>query len=98
MEPVLTQKLLNSIGLFMDIVGAFLVASEVVRKFHGIKLTVGQSWDTMTDPPKETEEFKSWSERTFWIMKLGLFFLTVGFLLQIAANWTREILVLFGYS
>jgi len=97
MDILLAKKLLNSAGLAMDIVGAILVANEVVRRFRGIRITVGQSWSTMTDPPQETEEFQSWSRRTFRIMRLGLISLVAGFILQALSNWVEEIQCLLGF-
>lgn len=61
MTILLLQKSMNSTGLVLDIIGAILVANEIFRRFRGTRLTVGQSWSTMTDPPKETEAFQGWS-------------------------------------
>jgi len=56
--------ILNSIGLVFDIVGVWLVAYEVVKKFKGNEL---MGWDASflgaTPPSKKTPEFKSWEKK-----------------------------------
>jgi hypothetical protein len=86
-----TVPLLNIIGIFCDIIGAFLVASEVVRQFHGEKYrsSAQMSFDSsyvITQPAQESEEFQAWDLKKYRHMKFGLAILTVGFLLQIFAN------------
>jgi hypothetical protein len=83
--------LLNIIGIICDIIGAFLVASEVVRQFHGKKYqgNAQMSFDSsyvITQPAQETEVFQAWDANKYRNMKFGLAFLTLGFLLQIFAN------------
>jgi hypothetical protein len=51
MNPAFLQKVLSSVGLAMDMVGAFLVAIQVFRKFRGIKTVLGKTYGTMHDPP-----------------------------------------------
>ena len=86
----------NSIGLVLDIVGAWLVAWEVVRQYRGKR---SQSSDTpvvgvvggFAPAPEvtETPEYVAWEKRKYLLMKLGLLFLTLGFVLQIVSNWCR---------
>jgi hypothetical protein len=71
----------------MDMIGAFLVAIQVVRRFREIKTVLGQTYGTMLNPPQETEEFRAWEKTNFRINLLGLAFLFVGFLLQCVSNW-----------
>ena len=89
MNPETVQKLLNSVGLAMNTVGAFLVATEAVRRFKGIKTRLGQTYGTFLNPPEETEEFKAWSKTNFWLSISGLVLLFLGFLFQLASNWVR---------
>jgi hypothetical protein len=73
----------------MDMIGALLVATEAVRRFKGIKTTLGQTYGTFLHPPKETEEFKVWSKANFRLSICGLFLLFLGFLFQLAGNWAK---------
>jgi hypothetical protein len=68
-------------------VGAALVAAEAVRRFKGIKTTLGQTYGTFLNPPEETGEFKAWNIANFRFTMWGLVLLFVGFLLQLASNW-----------
>jgi hypothetical protein len=83
--------LLNIVGIVFDIVGAFFIASEVVRQFRGQKYKGSAGWTfdssvTMTPPATETEEYKAWDRRKYRRMKIGLALLVLGFGLQIVAN------------
>ena len=83
--------LINIVGIVCDIVGAFFVASEVVRQFHGNKYkgSSTMSFDSSISsnpPPTETEEYKLWDRRKYRNMKIGLALLTFGFALQVLAN------------
>ena len=84
-------QILNIVGISFDIVGAFFVATEVVRQFSGdpFKGHGGMNFDssfTVVPPPKKTEEYEGWERRKFRNMKVGLSFLVIGFGLQIVAN------------
>lgn len=93
------QPLINSLGLLLDIVGAWLVGWEVVRQFHGKKVEVyggvlradylGSNGTPVVAGQKteETKEFLLWEAGKYLRMKLGLGFLSVGFILQIVSNW-----------
>ena len=82
---------LNSIGLIFDIIGAWLVASEVVQQFRGKKFEdvriggfrIGSPGDEIV---KETPEYKLFDAAKYYRMKWGLAFLTLGFFLQILSN------------
>jgi len=58
------QAVVNSGGLVFDIVGAWLVAWEVVNQFHGEKLTrsvgIPVSSVVVSRRPVETGEYKTW--------------------------------------
>lgn len=78
---------INTIGLIFDIAGAWLVALEVVRKFHGKKIDKDPHLYAADDPPYETEEYKKWESSKHKFMWYGLICLTIGFGLQIASNY-----------
>lgn len=79
----------TSIGLICDIVGALLVANEVVRIFKGpATIDVGDagcfngSTNIVSNP-----QFEEHERRKRKIMKWGLSFLLVGFILQGVGTW-----------
>lgn len=86
-------QLINSLGLVFDILGAWFVAVEVVRQFQGRRYGNGEGWSSgnyvEVQSPQETSEYASYEIWKYSKMKWGLFFLTVGFLLQLASNWVR---------
>jgi hypothetical protein len=52
-------KIINSAGLISDLVGAWLVAIEVVRKYRGEKYQKPDgTWPSAFEGPKETEAYK----------------------------------------
>jgi hypothetical protein len=79
------------LGLVFDIIGAWFVAWEVVRQFHGKKhepvCIITCSDMSAGPPPVETEDFKKWEKQKYFRMKLGLAALTIGFILQILSNF-----------
>lgn len=87
-------RVINSAGLVLDIVGAFLVASEVVRQYRGKKYEEPQGF-VISKPfitgleVKETAEYAGWEVRRYRSMKCGLVCLTTGFLFQIVSTWLR---------
>lgn len=86
--------ILNIVGITFDIVGAYLVATEVVRQFKGLPYRgrAGINFDnsfTVVPPPEKTDEFERWEALKYKRMKLGLGLLTLGFGLQILANFLQ---------
>lgn len=85
-----TYLIINSIGLIADIVGAFLVSSEVVKQFRGKKfnnIAVGEAHlGGDDDLIKESPEYQSFEKTKYTNMKIGLVFLVIGFSLQIISN------------
>lgn len=69
------------VGLVSDIIGAWFVAFEVVRKFEGEMVRV-KPWNVDTDIPEITPEYRAWEQRRNRWMKRGLGFLTFGFAFQ----------------
>lgn len=82
---------INSLGLLMDILGAWLVAWEVYKKFHGKKYKGGDGVIGAGYVPGtyETDEYKKWEILRNKRMLIGLIFLTLGFIFQIASNWLK---------
>jgi hypothetical protein len=79
--------LTNILGVIFDLVGAYLVAFEVVRKFRGRPFADSFTFDESVQlAPQPTEEHRQWELRKFTYMKWGLALLTVGFVLQLIAN------------
>jgi hypothetical protein len=85
-----TYLIINSIGLFSDIIGAFFVSSEVVKEFKGKKfneIDVGNAHlNGGDDLIRESPEYQSFEKNKYTNMKIGLVFLVIGFLLQIISN------------
>ena len=83
--------LANMIGIAMDIFGAYFVAYEVVRRYHGEKYESGIGSGPIggvltNDSPIETLEFQAFERRRFRNMRVGMALLTFGFALQFLAN------------
>ena len=69
-------KIINSIGLLLDIICAWLVAVEVF-KFKGDKYHKPDgTWRSAFEGTQETDQFKKWEQNKYWYMKIGLTFLT----------------------
>ena len=81
---------LNSVGLIFDIIGAWLVAYEVVRQFRGQQFErMPTRWGGMP-PPEKTSEFQGWEIRRNRFMFVGLVCLTIGFVPQIISNGSKS--------
>lgn len=102
--------ILNIVGISLDMIGAVLVATEVVSKFKGEKyekavidkptleevdekngdvLTTdafGERMSVVKARPTETVHFKHWQVGSYRKMAWGLFFLLLGFSIQILSN------------
>ncbi|HDY86992.1 MAG TPA: hypothetical protein ENH82_02620 [bacterium] len=85
---MITYKIVNSVGLFLDIIGAWFIAFEVVKQYKGQKFFVeAQTWDdTFGKYPEELPEYTAWEKSKYIKMWIGLFLLTIGFSLQIYSN------------
>jgi hypothetical protein len=89
MSPELLAKIINSVGLVFDIIGACLVAWEVVDKFYGKQYEEAPLIaNGVISAPNKTFDFNKWEHKKYKKMKVGLVFLFFGFLLQILSNWT----------
>lgn len=89
MSPELLPKIINSLGLVLDIIGACLVAWEVVDQYNGNQYEEAPLIANGVIPaPNKTSDFNKWEHKKYKKMKAGLGFLFFGFLLQILSNWT----------
>jgi hypothetical protein len=79
--------LLNIAGIIFDIIGAFLVAAEVVNQFRDKQYRDQITFDPdVSLAPTETDQYKKWAHTKMLKMKIGLAFLVLGFVLQLMAN------------
>ena len=98
------QAIVNSIGLLLDIAGAWFVAWEVIQKYEGKKIQVtggvlrtdyiGSNGTPVVagQITQETNEYKNWELKKYTRMKLGLIFLTMGFIFQLISNWIPKLI------
>jgi|GEM_PF-2063489 len=87
MDAKTISKIINSIGLCVDIAGVWLVAIEVVKQYKGKKFRENPTWNDVIDGPKESLGYEKWQILNHKLMLLGLALLTLGFLLQVVSNW-----------
>ena len=82
----------STIGLIFDVIGAWLVAYEVVNQYRGERfISPNKSMAMMTDtsslPPAAAHpQYRNYETVKYRKMKWGLAFLTIGFILQIVPN------------
>lgn len=81
------SQVISTIGLILDIIGAFLVASEVVSQYKGHQLKPIETRCSQSELPEKTKEYKKWENIKNLKMKIGLALLTIGFLMQITGVW-----------
>jgi hypothetical protein len=90
MTNELITAIANTVGLIAGLIGAWFVGWEVVQKFQGKKYKMDAiETDAMglaTNIP-DSDEFKAWECGKYRKMKIGLGFLTFGFIVQLAATW-----------
>ena len=82
-------QVITMVGLVFDIVGALLVANEVVRVFRGpTTIDIGHSGCIGGGfIPKANPEFEQHEKKKRRTMAWGLAFLLIGFILQIVGTW-----------
>ncbi len=101
MNTYVIAKIINSVGLFFDMIGACFIAIEVIKQYKGKKYYSDDSalGGINTDrSPKDTADYKKWEQAKYEYMKIGLGFLLLGFALQILSNWWAEVVEVFGWS
>jgi hypothetical protein len=80
------KQIITTSGLLFDIIGAILVAIEVVDKFKGQEyIDPGDQY--LSGPAIKMDAFLKWEKRKFFIMSVGLVLLVIGFILQIVSAW-----------
>jgi hypothetical protein len=103
MNIEITSKLISSVGLLFDIAGAWFVAWEVTNQFKGQKTQIkggivkkSNLGHSMVDEQplfiseqttEDTYFFRMWELKKLLKMKIGLFLLTIGFVMQIGSSW-----------
>ncbi|MBK1693696.1 hypothetical protein CKO09_02925 [Chromatium weissei] len=85
------HHLVSTFGLVLDIIGAWLVAYEVVNQYRGQQFEKSQNTPTRRlypDPAgNKTKEYNEWEKSKLTMMSFGLVLLTLGFAVQIAGVW-----------
>ncbi|BAV32429.1 hypothetical protein SCL_0105 [Sulfuricaulis limicola] len=83
------SQIITTIGLACDIVGALLVANEVVRVFREPTTidTGGSGHFGGAFQPTINPTFEQHEKKKHHIMKIGLVFLILGFVLQGVGAW-----------
>jgi hypothetical protein len=99
MSSPIAQPLVNSIGVFVTIVGAILIAVDVTRQYRGKKFEVsvgvartdyaGSDGTPVVSGQNATEtpEYKAWQKTNHRLMFWGLVSILIGGVLQIVASW-----------
>lgn len=78
-----TSTWLSGLGIVATLVGSWLVAYEIVKKFTGVSHTVSTGWGG-AGSAKKTEIFTQWEDKRNRAMWSGLAFITFGSALQLA--------------
>ena len=78
---------LNSAGIIFVMIGAWLVAYEVVNKFKGEPYHKHQISFGASLRPIKTDEYINWEIIRSKVMVSGLVCITIGSLLQIISIW-----------
>ncbi|MGR3173750.1 MAG: hypothetical protein ACUZ8N_04040 [Candidatus Scalindua sp.] len=91
MNTYVIAKIIYSVGLFFNMIGAGLVAWEVINQYKSKKyssrdnnITGGIDADRS---PIDTAGSKKWTLVKYRYMRIGLILLLFGFGLQIVSNW-----------
>lgn len=80
---------INSIGLVLDIIGAFLIAYEIWAPFRRQKYRDDLTMDEGSEPVRETTDYVGWEKEKYCFMLVGLGFLIIGFVLQLVSNFIK---------
>lgn len=88
----MSSQLWTTIGLVMDLFGAWFVAIEIIKKFNGPQTidigNVGALNGSFV--PKPNPEYLAYEKIKHRWMAGGLLFLTLGFLMQIIGTWVSK--------
>ena len=86
MKMNITPNIINSIGLFFDILGAWFVAIEIVYQYKGKTHNEPTIYCNGAFKQDEIPEYTKDKKIKHKAMKFGLALLTAGFVLQIISN------------
>jgi hypothetical protein len=81
------QAIVTTAGLVCDIIGAWLIAFEVVRQYRGTQYKTRGTGYRGESTPEKTGAYITWEHRRSKFMWAGLIFLTIGFAGQSVATW-----------
>jgi hypothetical protein len=84
-----TPQWINTFGISFDIIGAWLVAYEIVKQYNGKKYRDDVTIDELDEPVRETSQYQQWEIKKYKWMWYGLISLTIGFVFQIASTWMK---------
>jgi hypothetical protein len=84
----------NSIGLLFELIGAWFIVWEVFNQYTGTLFGRPKYFDTSDPyPPTTSQRYRDWEKQKYNKIKIGLCCLTLGFVMQIIANWIDQWLV-----
>lgn len=89
------SELIVSLGLVMDVIGAWILAGDIIAEYKGSRYEHEQGSDFVNGisravdgaPPEETQQYKEWVITLRGFRKRGLYWLTGGFFTQLVAAW-----------
>lgn len=98
---MLTAKLLSSAGLMLDIVGAWILAMDLIKVFSGPRYEHERERNVFVEgirthldesDLKETPEYQDWRRTLGKVRVRGLVIMSIGFVLQLLSNWVEYVL------
>jgi len=84
-----SSKLLNTAGLIFDIIGAYLILRFGVSKRSKEREEEGTYTSSWNPSPKDSESLDEYRD----YIKMGFVLILVGFILQLASNWSEDFLI-----
>jgi len=90
----ISPEFVSSTGLVSDLIGALLIGFEFFKKYKGDRFRPDAGMAAhpergviLQSEVQPTDEFKAWEARREKVAFIGFSFLSIGFCLQILANW-----------
>ncbi len=91
MNTYVIAKIIYSVGLLFNMIGAGFVAWEVIKQYKDKKYSSRDnniiSGIDADRSPIDTAGYKKWTLVKYRYMRIGLILLLFGFGLQIVSNW-----------
>lgn len=85
---MLAAHVVSTVGIGLDVVGAWLVGLEIVRKYNGNMYTGTIQSGLINEPAqKHTDGYDQFLGRQRLMMTCGLILITGGCILQILGTW-----------